>query len=53
LVGAADLSPSDHDSFADASRHLKPAPPLAPNGADDGPDDKPADAAATTPEAKP
>jgi hypothetical protein len=40
LVGAADLMPSDHESFADASKHLKPAPPVAPNGADDGPDDK-------------
>ena len=53
LVGAADLSPSDHESFADASTHLKPAPPVAPNGADDGPDDKTTDDAAATPEAKP
>jgi hypothetical protein len=40
LLGAADLLPSDHESFADASKHLKPAPPVAPNGADDGPDTK-------------
>ena len=40
LVGAADLMPSDQQSFADASKHLKPAPPVAANGADDAPDDK-------------
>ena len=40
LVGAADLYPSDHESFNEASRRLKPAPPVAANGADDGPDTK-------------
>ena len=40
LVGAADLSPSDKESFDLASKSLKPAPPVAPNGADDGPDTK-------------
>lgn len=36
LVGAADLSPSDSKTFAIESKHLKPAPPIAPNGADNG-----------------
>jgi hypothetical protein len=43
LVGAADLNPSSRQSFDLASKSLKPAPPVAPNGADDGPDDKAAD----------
>lgn len=38
LLGAADLYPSDRDSFNLASKSLKPAPPVAANGADDGPD---------------
>ncbi len=38
LLGAADLYPSDRDSFNLASKNLKPAPPVAANGADDGPD---------------
>ena len=53
LVGAADLLPSDQASFADASKHLKPGPPLATNGADDGPDDNKTDAAGVAPDAKP
>jgi hypothetical protein len=44
LIGAADLMPSDRETFAEESRRLKPAPPVAPNGADDGPDDKEAGA---------
>ena len=40
LLGAADLYPSDRETFNDASKHLKPAPPVAANGADDGPDTK-------------
>jgi hypothetical protein len=38
LVGAADLYPSDRRAFETAAKSLKPAPPLAPNGADDKPD---------------
>ncbi|MDB5483316.1 MAG: hypothetical protein JWO83_4369 [Caulobacteraceae bacterium] len=40
LIGAADLYPSDKGSFDLASKRLKPAPPVAANGADDGPDEK-------------
>jgi hypothetical protein len=40
LIGAADLYPSDKVSFDQASGHLKPATPVAANGADDGPDEK-------------
>jgi hypothetical protein len=40
LLGAADLYPSNRETFDDASKHLKPAPPVAANGADDGPDTK-------------
>lgn len=40
LLGAADLYPSDRGTFDEASKHLKPAPPVAANGADDGPDTK-------------
>jgi hypothetical protein len=50
LVGAADLSPSDKESFDLASKKLKPAPPVAPNGADDGPDTQ---ADETTSDSKP
>ena len=45
-VGAADLYPSDPTTFDEASKKLKPAPPVAPNGADDGPDETPSDSKA-------
>jgi hypothetical protein len=38
LIGAADLMPSDPSTFARASKHLKPGPPIAANGADDARD---------------
>ncbi len=40
LIGAADVFPSNRASFDRASKSLKPAPPVDPNGADDGPDTK-------------
>jgi hypothetical protein len=53
LVGAADLQPSDRASFAHASKHLKPGPPIAPDGADDVNDEGKTDAAGVSPSAKP
>jgi hypothetical protein len=52
LVGAADLQPSDRASFTHASQHLKPAPPIAPNGADDANDESKTDAAGVSTDTK-
>jgi len=41
IVGAADLYPSDQKAFDEASKRLRPAPPVdAPDDADDKPDTK-------------
>jgi len=46
VVGAADLSPSDHDTFEKAAKHLRPAEQLASSDNDDEVRARPANSAA-------